>query len=330
MILGTLPPLTSDAEIKRFGDALTAAQNCFSGAALRGLPSIQLVAKFGELQEADIDAAESVLESVEAEAKSLVERLSDADRSDRLRLYGLVAKWHETVHPGHAFSACPVCDRDLTEPGAIPRDALLDQSVADALEQARKTDAALIKTASEWERDAVRALRGQLPVGLQPFVSDNVPDDLAMVYMTALSKEVFEQPDFVAERDPQPVCLPQDTPRFHAGDALQLLFPVDRTPRLVAMRGDGLPVEFAGERDDLQVRKLVRRRADHAGLPLAHQLQVLFLTSQDGFIPVGGFERELDLRRHSEPAVFGRNASPKPPVSTARILPRLDHAKTQR
>jgi hypothetical protein len=196
LILGTLPPLTSDAEIKRFGDALTAAQNCFSGAALRGLPSIQLVAKLGELQEADLCTAVSVLEGVESEAKKLVERLSDADRSDRLRLYGLVAKWHETVHPGHVLSACPVCDRDLTEPGAIPRDALLDQSVADALEQARKADAALIKTAAEWERDAMRALRGQLPSGLQSFVSDKVPDDLSTVYMTALSKEIFGQPDF--------------------------------------------------------------------------------------------------------------------------------------
>ncbi len=196
LILGTLPPLTSDAEIKRFGDALTAAKNCFSGPALKGLPSIQLVAKLGELQEADLSAAASVLEGVESEAKKLVERLSDADRSDRLRLYGLVAKWHETVHPGHAFSACPVCDRDLTQPGAIPRDALLDQSVADALEQARKADTALIKTASEWERDAMRALRGQLPAGLQPFVSDNVPDDLSTIYMTGLSKEIFDQPDF--------------------------------------------------------------------------------------------------------------------------------------
>ncbi|MCD4511959.1 AAA family ATPase [Brucella pseudogrignonensis] len=196
LILGTLPPLTSEAEIKRFGGALTAAQNCFSGAALRGLPSIQQVAKLGELQDADLSAAVSVLEGVENEAKELVERLSDADRSDRLRLYGLVAKWHETVSPGHPFSACPVCDRDLTEPGVIPRDALLDQSVADALEQARKADAAFMKTAAEWERDAVRALRGQLPPGLQSFVSDKVPDDLATVYTTAFSKEIFGQPDF--------------------------------------------------------------------------------------------------------------------------------------
>ncbi|UGA49019.1 ATP-binding protein (plasmid) [Bradyrhizobium quebecense] len=196
LILGALPPLTSDIEIKRFRDALTAAQNCFSGAALRGLPSMQLAANLGELHETDLECAEKVLEGIEAEAKSLVDRLSDASRSDRLRLYGLVARWHEAAHPGQPFSTCPVCDRDLTQPGAIPRDALLDQAVADALEEARKADSALLKTGAEWERDAMRGLRGQLPASLQPFVSDDVPDDLATVYKAALSKEVFEQPDF--------------------------------------------------------------------------------------------------------------------------------------
>ncbi|WLB24499.1 hypothetical protein QIH95_51105 (plasmid) [Bradyrhizobium japonicum] len=68
--------------------------------------------------------------------------------------------------------------------------------MADALEEARKADSALLKTGAEWERDAMRGLRGQLPASLQPFVSDDVPDDLATVYKAALSKEVFEQPDF--------------------------------------------------------------------------------------------------------------------------------------
>ncbi|MFZ2106871.1 MAG: ATP-binding protein [Roseiarcus sp.] len=196
LILGALQPLISGAEVKRFREARNAAQNCFSSAALKGLPSMQLAAKLAHLQESDFDAATKVLETVEAEAKGLVGRLSDADRADRLRLYGLVAKWHEAVHPGAPFSACPVCDRDLMQPDAIPRDAVLDQFVVDALEQARNSKAAVLKTAAEWERDAMRALRGQLPRGLQTFVSDDVPDDLETVYKAALSKEVFEQPEF--------------------------------------------------------------------------------------------------------------------------------------
>ena len=101
--------------------------------------------------------------------KASINHLSNNERADRLRLYELVAKWHEAVHPGHPFSACPVCDRDLTYPGAIPMDALLDQSVAEALERARAADAAFLKTAAEWERDTMRALRGRLPKGLTVF-----------------------------------------------------------------------------------------------------------------------------------------------------------------
>ncbi|MBZ0259265.1 MAG: AAA family ATPase [Hyphomicrobiales bacterium] len=198
MILGNLPPMRSDSEIQRFGNALKSAQSCFGGVALKGLPSFQLAAKLGELKETDLEAAEKALQSVEAEAKLLVERLSDAGRADRLRLYGIVAKWHETVHPGHPFSACPVCDRDLLRPGEIPKDALLDQPVAEALELARKADAVFLKTAAEWERDTMHALRGQLPESVQGFVSEDVPDDLALVYQTALSKEAIEQAEFPA------------------------------------------------------------------------------------------------------------------------------------
>jgi hypothetical protein len=45
-------------------------------------------------------------------------------------------KWHDEAHPGHALTACPVCERDLFQPGGIPTDALLDKSVAQALEEA--------------------------------------------------------------------------------------------------------------------------------------------------------------------------------------------------
>jgi hypothetical protein len=198
LILTKLPPLTTDQEVKRFGDALKAAENCFSNAALKGLPSIQLAAKLGEFTEKDMADAENVLSEIEREAEKLVKHLSNAERGDRLRLYALVAKWHGATYPGHDFSACPVCQRDLTAPGAIPRDALLDQTVADALEEARKADAALLKTAAEWERDTKQAMRSRLPSKLQSFVDDPVPDDLSTLYANALSKEVFALSDFPA------------------------------------------------------------------------------------------------------------------------------------
>jgi hypothetical protein len=196
LVLGSLPNLNSEADVRRFADDLKAAEHCLSNAALRGLPSMQLAARLGEQQEEALVEAEHVLQKLEDEAQALVSRLSDVDKANRLRLYGLVAKWHEEAHPGHPFTSCPVCDRDLTKLGAIPKDALLDQSVADALESARKADAALLKTAAEWERDTMQALRRSLPASLGSFLADDVPSDLATVYKNALSKEVFAQADF--------------------------------------------------------------------------------------------------------------------------------------
>lgn len=198
LILGALPPLATEADVNRFGAALTAAGNCFSGAALKGLPSMQLSSKLGEVTAEHITAAEDVLAKIEAEAKTLVAHLADAGRADRLRLYGLVAKWHEAAHPGKPLTDCPVCERDLNQPGAIPKDALLDRSVAEALNQARTADAAMLKTAAEWERDTRQSLHGRLPATLQPFIEQAVPDDLAALYEAALSKEVFATPEFPA------------------------------------------------------------------------------------------------------------------------------------
>lgn len=196
LVLGSLPLLTNDNQIKRFGEAIRAAEHCFSGAALKGLPSMQLAQSLGELSDAELTAAATVVRDVEREAATLVAQLSHAERADRIRLYGLVAKWHDAAHPDHAFTACPVCDRDLLQPGAVPTDALLDKSVAQALEDARKADAAMLKTAAEWERDTKKGLRDRLPEKLRRFVDDAVPDDLASVYGAALSKEVFQLADF--------------------------------------------------------------------------------------------------------------------------------------
>lgn len=196
LILGVLPPIALQADVKHFADALTAAGNCFSSAALKGLPSLQLAAKLGTVTNEHIAATERVLQDIEIEAHTLVERLSDVGRAHRLRLYGLVAKWHETAHPGQPFTHCPICSQDLRVPGAISRDALLDQSIADALETARTAEASMLQTTTEWERDTMRALRGRLPVSVQAFVELSVPDNLTSLYVAALTKEVFDLAEF--------------------------------------------------------------------------------------------------------------------------------------
>jgi hypothetical protein len=85
LVLGEFPPLATEADVNRFGAALTAAGNCFSGAALKGLPSMQLSSKLGEVPAEHMIAAEDVLAKIEDEARTLVAHLADAGRADRLR-----------------------------------------------------------------------------------------------------------------------------------------------------------------------------------------------------------------------------------------------------
>ncbi|EJL51626.1 hypothetical protein PMI09_04416 [Rhizobium sp. CF122] len=280
LVLGNLPPVTSDNEIKRFDGAIKAAETCFSNAALKGLPSMRLAQALGEISEEDLWDAETALQNIEREAAALVAQLSQAERADRVRLYGLVAKWHDAAHPGHAFTACPVCERDLLQAGAVPTDALLDKSVAQALEDARKADAAILKTAAEWERDTKKGLRDHLPEKLRRFVDDDVPDDLASVYGAALSREIFHLTDFpqslkpmaksiasrcaaawkdAPEREPLPgVDLPAEIP-----DNENLRAAIRGVRRAMALsRYRAAHAEFARE----AVLKVMRTEADETAL----------------------------------------------------------------
>ncbi len=281
LVLGNLPLLSNEIEIKRFEGAIKAAENCFSSAALKGLSSMQLSQRLGELSEDDLTRADAVLREIEFEATALVEQLSHADRADRIRLYGLVAKWHDAAHPGHAFTACPVCERDLLQAGAIPTDALLDKSVAQALEDARMADAAMLKTAAEWERDTKKGLRDRLPAKLRRFVDDAVPDDLGSVYSAALANEIFQLAEFpdalkgmangvaslcaaawknAPEREPLPgVNLPTQIP-----DNEKLRAAIRGVRKAMALaRYRAANAEFAQS----AVKKVMRSDKDEAALP---------------------------------------------------------------
>lgn len=102
LVLGFLPPLTNDSQIKRFGEAIKAAESCFSNAALEGLPSMQLAQSLGELSEGELAGSAAVLLDIEREAAAFVAQLSNAERADRIRLWP-----GDAVLPDHAFTACP-------------------------------------------------------------------------------------------------------------------------------------------------------------------------------------------------------------------------------
>jgi hypothetical protein len=196
LIIGNLPKLTNDTEIERFDNAIKVARECFSNAALKGLPSMQVAIRLAELSEEDLVKSEAVIRDIEREAAKLVENLSNVQLANKVRLYGLVAKWCEEVHPGHEITNCPVCERDFMQRGAAPIDPVLNKTVLQALEDARTADVALLKTAAEWERDTKKGLHDRLPENLRQFIDNDVPLNLASIYETALSKEVFQQAEF--------------------------------------------------------------------------------------------------------------------------------------
>jgi hypothetical protein len=76
----------------------------------------------------------------------------------------------------------------------------------------------------------------------------------------------------------------------------QRLLPIDRPTGIVAVRRDHLGVKLAGERHDMPMRQLVRRRADEAGAPFPFGFKVGFRATEDRLVPILGLEGELDLR----------------------------------
>ncbi len=201
LILGSLPRLGSAKEIENFVADLDTADSLISSAALRSLPSMDAAMRLGKIEPDDIAAAEAVIEAVQNEAKEVAERLADEARSKRMRLYTLVARWHEEHHPGEKIHACPVCQRDLTDEAEVPPDALLSLGIAEALEACRAADAATTKTGIEWERDRARAFLAEIPLSVRRFATEILPETLLDLYRTALQSELFnssEMPRVIA------------------------------------------------------------------------------------------------------------------------------------
>lgn len=191
VLLGVLPRHSNDADTQRFVADIDAAIALIGGAALQALPSWGKAVRLGQLAEDDLAAAEAQIASVISEARQVHNSLADKRRADRIRLYALVAKWHEEHHPGQAIHACPVCGTELIDGACVPPDALLDMEVVTALESCRAADAAALKTAEEWERDKAREFVTQLPEGLQAFATSTLPQTALQLYGDALAKELF-------------------------------------------------------------------------------------------------------------------------------------------
>lgn len=192
-ILGQAPNLDTPNAVNNFRLQLDDADQQLRGAVLSALPSVRDALAIKALSTDELDAVETLIASIVDEGGKLAELLRKKEEAERWQLYTRVARWHEENHPGQDIETCPVCRTDLDD---IPKDAVLDLHVKEALKRCRRTGEYVAKTAAEWERDQARAFVAGLPNALRPFADRDLPDTLISFYERALTTELFDKKDF--------------------------------------------------------------------------------------------------------------------------------------
>ena len=284
-ILGTLPLLTSDEVARRFVADLDAAETLLSGAALRALPSMGKAIRLGQLDAGEIAAAEAEIASVIEEAQRVAAGFTDERRWRRLRLYNLVARWHEEHHPGEPIGCCPVCGADLSDEALVPPDALLDMGVVEALEACRRADAAAAKTSTEWERERAQEFLARLPEQIRSFAAEQLPKKLADLYGNAIVNELFSVPEMpqsvralsrninaiwvaATAEAPEPAAAPNlEIPAVfpNGGGLRRYMTAVDLTLRLSRSRA------AEGQFFEQALKRTLKEVPDRAAIPAAEQ-----------------------------------------------------------
>lgn len=192
-ILGAALVLNTKQDVEAMLRRLADARDLLQPGALGGLASIATAKNIGAINASDREAARLLIRQVIERAVQTSERLKKVREAARWQLYTRVAAWHKEHHPGAELSSCPVCGADLQD---VPKDALLDMGVRDALEKSLQANADASKNAKEWEKDAAREFLEALPDSIRLFVDNAPPASLLAVYKTAYVDELLGQSAF--------------------------------------------------------------------------------------------------------------------------------------
>lgn len=191
-LLGVEPKLDK-AEIDRLLNAIDAAEAKLVPSELAILPTARDLLRPIAKGQADADVTQREIAEVLEEAKRLAERLQNESEAKRWQLYARVALWHEHHHPGQPFEVCPVCGTDLE---SVPKDALIDQGVREALEEAQRAGADLAKTTSEWVADRATAFLAKLPPSIRHLMECDWSTGLTPLYAKAITQELLGKSEF--------------------------------------------------------------------------------------------------------------------------------------
>lgn len=198
-ILGTAPTLNTKEEIAGFVQLLDDAKEQLGKAAIGSLPSINLAKTIGSISATDREAVRDLLSTLRDRAVAHVERLKNRAEAARWQLYAMVGQWHKQHHAGETLGKCPVCASNLER---VPPDALLDKSVAEALQLSMEADADAAKSLLDWERDAARELMEALKGGMRSLADRSPPASLLDIYQSAFVKEPLAAPEFANQLKP--------------------------------------------------------------------------------------------------------------------------------
>jgi hypothetical protein len=257
-ILGVDPPLNDDNAVAKLLGTISNALSLLTGAELRQLPTVQQ--KLGPLKSLsdrpdEIANLETLILSTLSDGKLLAAELANIEQSRRWQLYARVAQWHEEHHPGRPLERCPVC---ATELASVPRDALLDKSIREALDECRNASLHSAKSAEEWEKDRAISIRASLSANVVSLIEVDWRNGLGPLLESALFRELFAKAEFKG------VLLPLHANARGIFDQLLASLPPWSVPE-----SEELPDLFSGGELRLLLRKLAllvgisRYRRDH-------------------------------------------------------------------
>lgn len=198
-IIGETPDTGTPQSHKTFLAFVENADRALSSDALSALPSLSKAIVLGKITREEIGKASDLVDEIVSQAKAHADLLEDKEKASRWQLYTAVAQWHQSQHPDAKIDTCPICQtslRDPTQKLAVPRDAILDIEVAEALEQCRQADDDAAKSAANWARDKARYLSSALPSRIRQFLDEDLPPDPTNLYRQAFVAELFGKSEF--------------------------------------------------------------------------------------------------------------------------------------
>ena len=192
-VLGQPLQLASPDDADSLLRRLSHAADLLTSTALKALPSLSTAAHLAAIADNDVSVAITLIESMVSRAVPVAARQRNRQQAARKQLYSRIAAWHRQQHGDTEIEKCPVCGTDLA---TVPTDALLSESVKEALRSANKADEDTAKDAKEWERDAAREFLDRLPESLRRFADTPPPSDVMYIYRQAYTTELLSDRNF--------------------------------------------------------------------------------------------------------------------------------------